>query len=259
MDKKKKTKKGCFKQSLFALFVFILIVGAALLLLFLNNDNTEYDERFEALLNQNFDTTQFTDQVSRYRADFGEKLRNCTNSPNICDDNGNIDYEIFASSATRLTSDLNLDKYDLANLCTQLNRLYAFSSEGEGALIGALGINRIAWTLSQNCIDYKIVYEVNLSQLKSMINFKNVPSQMFMTVEASLDITLANPVKSVSIFVNSLEGDDNEYCVNTLFELLKLSSDTDETLAYLPMNYLGQINLIWQTRFVIGNEYITVK
>ena len=244
MDKKKKTKKGCFKQSLFALFVFILIVGAALLLLFLNNDNTEYDERFEALLNQNFDRTQFTDQVSRYRADFGEKLRNCTNSPNICDDNGNIDYEIFASSATRLTSDLNLDKYDLANLCTQLNRLYAFSSEGEGALIGALGINRIAWTLSQNCIDYKIVYEV---------------TQMFMTVEASLDITLANPVKSVSIFVNSLEGEDNEYCVNTLFELLKLSSDTDETLAYLPMNYLGQINLIWQTRFVIGNEYITVK
>lgn len=258
MAKEKKSKKGCWLKVLYGILILLLIIGATLLVYYMNFKPT-VDARLQDLLNQSFDTTQFTDQVSSHKADLGQKLNACTNSSSICNADGDIDHTIFWSSDIRVTSDLDLNKYDIANLCSQLNALTILSESGAEALFGCLAAVRINWILTATTIDYTIIYKMNARYLAQSLSLSSAPEAMYLTITASLDLTVVKPVKSVNVTINQLTGEDNAYCWGKICESLQVGEGIENQLAYLPMRYIEQMNATWQSRYVIKEDFIRIK
>ena len=255
MADKKKSKKGCLIRILYGFLILIVIIGAALLVFFAKGDNN-VDLKFQQLINVQFEASNFTNEVDKWRADFGEKLKNCTNTPTICDDEGNIDYAVFMSDDVRVNSDIELDRFDFAIMCSQLNVLGAGMDDSLGSLVQCLSINRIEWQLFANKMQYSIIYNIDVEKFSKIISLTQKPEKMYLTVNSEIDLSVTDSVKSVTFTVNELTGESNDYCV------AKLGLDVEsarEKLAYLPVSYLDDISTMWNARYIFKDNYVLVK
>lgn len=261
MEKANKTsKKGCWWRSLMIFLILLLAAGTALLVNFVNNKNS-VDAKFQQLINLEFDTAQFSDNVSRWRDDFTSKIRSATGLETVCDDAGNVKFDILISEDSRLINDWNLTRYDLAIYCSERNRWAALGDDGTAALRGMTSCNRIEWNLSAQTCQYKIIYQIIGADLASSIPLSVVPDCVYLTVVATVDLSSAEPVKMYNYTFNNLTGEDNEYCLKVLFESLAMGESAKSDFAYTPFAYLDELTVLWECRLAVraDNDVIALK
>ncbi len=252
---KGKLKKGCWWRALLIFLMLLLVAVTALLVNFLNGRNAG-DQRFEELLNQEFDSSGFTDNVSRWRGDFVESIRTATGNASVCDDEGEIDFDILMGKDSRLNASWSLDKYDLAIYCSQRNGYGLLNATVVEQLRGLMTINRIDLIITGQVIEYTIVYQIAGSGLSSVYSMTRVPESVYLVANATIDLSQGEPVKMYNYTINQLTGEDNEYCLKRIFGSVGYTEKVLREFAYTPFAYLEELNELWGSRFALTSNSI---
>lgn len=259
MRKEKDNKKrGCWWRCLIIIAMLLLAVGVMFLMSFLNNRNS-VDTKFQQLVNQEFSKTAFTDNVniSKWQEEFASKLRTATGNNAICSDAGEINFETLDSSAG-LVNNWTLSRYDFAIYCSQRNKQAVLSDDNLDILLNKATINRISWTISGQELTYSIVYQFKGGDIAMIVTMSNVPDKIYLTAEATIDLTALEPVKMYNYTINKLTGDDNEYCLKKIFSENAYTEKMKKQLAYKPFSYLEELNKLWNTRLALKNDSIII-
>lgn len=254
---RQKSKKGCWWRVLM-IILMLLLAGATVLLFSYFNNRNKVDTEFQSLVNREFDSTNFSDQVSDFRTQFANNIRLATGSSDVCDDNGTIDFEKLLGEDSRLINAWVLGKYDLANYCSQRNSLTAVSDDNLEMVLGITTINRIDLTISENIVNYTIIYEIKGSSLSSRFSLNNVPTNVYITAKAIIDLTLSNPVTMYNYTVNKLTAEESEYCLKKMFGESNYTQKLQTDLAYMPFSYLKELNSVWKSRWVLVGDSIKI-
>lgn len=259
MKKEKvKGKKGCWWRGLMAILLLLLGAGVALLVTYINQKNS-VDEQFQKLVNQEFDSTAFSDTVSTYRVNFATKLRSATGNNDVCSDNGTINFDVLTGGSLALTSDWMLSKYDLAIYCSQRNEHIVLSDDNLELILKISTISRITWTISAPTgIEYTIIYQIPGSSLKSRVALNNAPEYVYLTAQVILDLSLAEPVKMYKYTINSLNDEDSNYCLKHIFGESNYTEKLQKQLAYTPISYLNELNKQWGSSIVLASDTIKI-
>ncbi len=256
--KKKIGKKGCFFRCLTILGILALIVCGALLVFFSAEDQRPTDAKFESLINQTFNTLGFADTLTNQAPSLGTKLRTATNTTEITDDNGNLNYAIFLASQDLLINPLSLNRYDLGNLITQLNAVGSLSGSGVSEIIGNLKAHQFNYTLGDKTMTYQAIYALDTTYLSQKIKMEKIPEIIYFTISATLDLKLSADLtlKTYTFTINNLNSSDSDYCINTLLSLSKAQKSEITVFPLLPLTHLNSLATLWNTPFTFSSDLI---
>ncbi len=254
---KKQGKKGCWLRLLTGVALFVLVAVVALLVNHLYS-NRNLDTKLESLVNAEFDRSAMADNVSEHAGEFATKLRTAFGNANVCDDSGKIDFDVLMAEGSTLSAEWTLNRYDFAIFCSERNGLWLQSGENVPAIVYWLKIVQIDWEISNNVITYKIVYSVSGKNLAKIVNIKSQPEVVYITATATIDFRSSTPVKSVGFVVNQLRGEDNEYCLKKILGGGDFTSTKQTAFAYLPFDYIRELNSLWKTKMQILTDAIAL-
>lgn len=257
---KKAKKKGCWRHALIIFLIFLLAAVTALLVNYIINRNS-VDAKFQELLNREFDTTAFSDNVSAYRGGFATKLRNATGVSTVCNSDNTVNFDILMSDDCGLMRDWEVGKLDLALYCSDRNAASPLDGGSVTSLRRLMTCVQIEWTLSGQTCQYSMIYQISGRSLSNIIPLTAAPAYVYLTVNAQIDLGLMDSVVMYNYTINDLTGEDNEYCLNKIFTSLCITAAEQKSLAYTPFEYLEELNSSWNSsmRIMAASDIIVLK
>ncbi len=253
-----KGKKGCWWYGLVCILLLLLAGAMAILMAYLNGRNG-VDSEFQRLVNQKFDSTAFSDNVSKLKPEFASKIRDATGSEAVCSEAGEVNFAVLNSSESRLVKDWALKWYDFAIYCSQRNANSVLSDDNLEIVMSYATINRLEWEITNQKIEYTIVYQFKGKDISNFVRIKTVPDYVFLVAKSTIDLSLLEPVKMYNYTINKLTGEDNEYCLKKIFGDTKYNESLQKKLAYLPFSYLEELKNTLKAKIVLSNDAITLK
>lgn len=255
--KQGKKGKGCWWRCLIIVLMLLLAGGTAILINYLNSRN-EVDLKFQELVNREFDNSRFADTVSKWAGDFVTKIRRATGKNEVCNDEGQINFDVLMSKDSKLTQTFELDKYDLAIYISQRNSYGLLSADNVDSVRSLMTVNDIEWEISEQKVEYKIVYKIEGSVLATRRSLSKAPKEVFLTAEVTLDLGLIDSVVAYNYSFNMLAGEDNDYCLNKIFGDSGEKGNLRKEFAYTPLAYIEELNSLWGTRLLLKANSISL-
>ena len=263
MNKKKAKgkKSGCGRTSLWILLLIILVVLVTVFVVFSTfDDENAQDERFAELINREYNKNQFKNEITQTDlTNFNNEIKRAvSNTQAIFDENNNLIGSEFFSENVDFTNTLYLDNKQIAIFYNYVIQTILSAEYSDDY---AISIYQLDFTMQGNLIEYSAKFHIIVSEISSIAPVfigSDMPDEIFVTVNAQINI-INNSVLNVSVQINNLTGEDNEYCINKILNSLSLNSDIFEDLANSPFEFLRNQRQIWQVMIRFEDNQIIIN
>ena len=260
-NKVKGKKSGCGRTSLWILLLLIVVILVTVFVVFANygEENTQ-DERFVELINREYNKNQFNNEITESDIiNFNNEIRGAvSNSNTLFDENNNLIGNEFFGADVNFTNTLYLDNKQIAIFYNYVIQTILSAEYSDDF---AIYIYQLDFTMQGNLIEYSAKFHIIVSEISSIAPIfigSDMPDEIFVTLNAQINI-INNSVLNVSVQINNLTGEDNEYCINKILNSLSLNSDIFEDLANSPFEFLRNQRQIWQVMIRFEDNQIIIN
>ena len=260
-EKGVKKKRGCFITAILVLLGIIVVVAAGIYASGVYSPKNNTDERYVNLMKKDYQTSAFVSKLTEENKNiFNQKVKNSARSSvELFNENGELNVIVFASKGTYFVNNLTLDKNDLVIFYNDFIAIQSYSTKFN-VLFSISNCINIDITQNDNVVEYKAIFRFNSKPIKTLAQdlAYDGMNDFYLTLAAEIDLLGTEKVKSASLQINCLTGDDNEYCLNKILQTFDLSTKDLNEFAYLPFEFNKSQNDVWKSDFDYNNGNLII-
>ena len=237
---KSKGKGGCGKSTLLLLCIGIAIILVTVFVVFANSDE-EYsqDEKFVELINRQYNQSAFSNEITDADlTSFHNKIRNSVKgNSNLFLSNNTLNTSVFFSNEVSFTNTLSLNNNEIAVFYNYVIQTLLMNEYQDDF---AISIYQLYFATTETTVSYSAKFYINVSEISAILPIflgDNMPTQIFLTLGAERDIYTGN-TSNVTVQINQLTGEDNQYCIDKILDSLGLENETLQELGNSPFEFL---------------------
>ena len=246
--KNQNSRGGCVKNAIYILISVIIVASVCIFTMCNSMPKTDEEMiKFVELINKEY--APFSLNVTEIdKTNFDSKIKNSA----VCDSgslfvNQNLNLDKFLSTETHLVEDLTLTAVDMAVLF-QYSLMPDNVFEVYDANISTQG-KTIFWSL---LLKLDIKREMNSEDVKW-----GIPDAVSVKFQARVNKnseTGGYEAMGYDIQINRLDGEDNDFVVKKIKEILNIEEKTLVQYAVYPFTFATKQALIWSTNFSLSVE-----
>lgn len=259
--KKDKGKGGCWLKVLVGIIGIVLVVVVAIFLVF-DKSGENKDERFETLINQSFEQQKFANTITNaHISSFNQKVKTAvkSNTQELFDSNNQLNTAVFLSSDSYFVDTLTLNSFEVACLYNNIfSQAFANQTNAEN-FATFLKIHKLSITSLENSLNYEAVIKIDTQSIASIMALINpsLPNVIYLTISATINLKFEPFVSNVTMQINELTGEDNEYCLNKLLGAFDMNVQDKERIAYFPFKIIDEQIDVWNIPFKVQqNQFV---
>ena len=237
------TRGGCVKKAIYILITAAIIVSVCLFTVCSSMPKTDEDTlRFWELINKTYQP--FSPQITQTdKTNLNTKVQtntSCSSGDLVVGDNLNLNR--FLSSDTAIIDGLNLSAKDLAVLLQ-----YSWQTEEN------VSVYDVSMITDGGIINWSILLKFSFQDEKTTSNELH---EVFLTFQAQIYKNLATgeyELMKYNLVVNRLEGEENDFVVKKIKEMLSIEDKTLIKYATYPFAFADKQALVWNVNFTFDS------